>query len=231
MGSKEEMLINFLGRRIFIRPSTPDLNVAYSCFCGEFDALRDWINLNQKGMIIDAGGYIGTAAIVLSEMFPNTIVISIEPAINNYSLLVKNVADIPNIKPMHAALMPEAHSSPVQMFDRDAGEWGYVINYDGRKRATSVLAESVSIRKLMEIHNCEVVLAIKMDIEGSERALLLEASAWLPRTGILFVELHPELCQDIGEIYDLACKGRDSVVTGGEKRMSVLPQVLVQGTE
>ena len=69
-GSKDPLLLTFSGYGIHIRPNTPYLDVAYSCFCGEFDIIGQYAASDQDGLIIDAGGYIGTAAIALSTLFP-----------------------------------------------------------------------------------------------------------------------------------------------------------------
>ena len=52
----------------------------------------------KHGLIIDAGGYLGTAAIAFSEAYPDATVVTIEPSPENFALLVQNTAAYPNIR-------------------------------------------------------------------------------------------------------------------------------------
>lgn len=220
-GSKNEMQMSFLGRLLFFRPGTPDLNVAFSCFNGEFDVLANHIAPDSSGLIIDAGGYIGTAAIALAEMYPNAKVVSIEPSSNNYRILLKNISQHHNIEPMHAALMPECHQGAVIMIDRSAGEWGYTVAQAECDDSISVTSEVISVRDILKASGLTSIMIFKMDIEGTEYELLMEASNWLPETNVLLVELHPILRQNVQNLYETACAGRLQVITSGEKRLSV----------
>ena len=80
---------NINGRKVWIRYGTTDINVASSRFNGEFDILEGLFSKDYSGVIVDAGGYIGTAAIAFSEMYPNATVLTIEPSIDNFNVLKK----------------------------------------------------------------------------------------------------------------------------------------------
>lgn len=62
--------INIHGTDMIICPNTPDLNVAMESLGSEFEPIRAFLPHNFEGVIIDAGGYIGSAAIKLSYMYP-----------------------------------------------------------------------------------------------------------------------------------------------------------------
>lgn len=53
------------GISVTVRTATPDLEVAISCLCGEFDPLFAAIPTLRHHLIIDAGGYIGTGRSLL----------------------------------------------------------------------------------------------------------------------------------------------------------------------
>src|SRR5689334_22116530 len=75
------------GRRLFVRPATPDLGVATTCFEGEFsEAIKAAVPLHHN-LIIDAGADIGTSAIIFAEAFPDATVLAIEPSRENFSVL------------------------------------------------------------------------------------------------------------------------------------------------
>ncbi|MHA7887779.1 FkbM family methyltransferase [Roseicyclus sp.] len=220
-GSKNAIQISFLGRLPFLRPGTPDLNVAFSCFNGEFDVLANHISRDCGGLIIDAGGYIGTAAIALAEMYPNSKIVSIEPSSENYQILLKNVSQYHNIEPVHAALMPECHQGAVRMVDRAAGEWGYTVAQVECDDPIVATSEAISVQGILRNSNFADIMIFKMDIEGMEYELLMDSSSWLPETNALLVELHPILRQEVENLYETACAGRLEVITSGEKRLSV----------
>ena len=47
---------------------------------------------------------MGTAAIVFSEMYPKAKIITIEPSLDNFDILQRNIAKYKNIKAIHGAL-------------------------------------------------------------------------------------------------------------------------------
>lgn len=54
---------------IQVRKGTPDMEVAMSCLTGEFEPVQHLLPRDYNGIILDAGGYIGTAALALSRIF------------------------------------------------------------------------------------------------------------------------------------------------------------------
>lgn len=57
------------GRKIAVRPHSPDLKVARLTLGGEFSMFADVLDRGFAGLIIDAGAYIGTSALAISESF------------------------------------------------------------------------------------------------------------------------------------------------------------------
>ncbi len=215
--------IRFLGKNIWVRPGTPDLNVAHTCLSGEFHLLSTSIDTTQHGIIIDAGGYIGTAAIALADIFPNAHVISLEPSDDNFAILQKNVADHSRITAFHVALVSQNQTGPLRLRDRGRGEWGFTIDSDGSYGSDEVIctASAMTLSQVLEKFSATSALVVKMDIEGAERDILLKSDQWLPRTEVLFIELHPDMHSDILEIYESACSGRSNSRSEGEKFMSI----------
>ena len=87
-----------------IRPNTTDLRVARELVDGAFhEAIRAAKPL-QHGLIIDAGGYIGTAAIAFANAFPDALIVSLEPSRLNFEMLRKNTKHLPNVVALNKAL-------------------------------------------------------------------------------------------------------------------------------
>lgn len=210
-----------LGREVWLRPATHDLGVAHACFSGEFDILAEHLPRDGRGLIVDAGGYVGTAALALSDLFPNATVVTIEPSDENAAVLRRNVAGNPRITALHAALVPSAGDGAAALVDRGQGEWAYRLGTAADGPPVAASAERVTLADLLRRSGFDRIMVLKMDIEGGERALLDEAGDWLPATDALFLELHPDVHPDVVEAYLRACQGRRNLDPGGEKRLSL----------
>ena len=101
---ERRMCVQSKQHNVYIRTSSPDLRVALSCFGGEFDELVSAVPELENPLIVDGGGYIGTAAIMLAAAYPYATVVSVEPSKENYELLEENVAPYENIVPLNKSL-------------------------------------------------------------------------------------------------------------------------------
>jgi len=224
-GDKTPKKMMFLGRCLYLRPKTPDLNVAFECFETEFDCLRGLTNTASNSLIIDAGGYIGTAAIALTELFPQSIVVTIEPSNENFDCLQRNIAEHKRIRGIHGALVATKNSAGIQLIDRKAGEWGFIV--ETRKAGESApgsvpsSGDAVTISDILKITGFRDIFVLKMDIEGGERELLIMHQNWLPKVYALFIELHDDLHPDISDVFSEACAKRVNSSTSGEKFLSI----------
>lgn len=221
---KTTHILKIQGRRIFVRPRTPDLNVAIESLGKEYAKIKGIIPNELAGCIIDAGGYIGTSALALSEIFPRCQIITIEPHGGNFRVLVDNVASNKMITPVNAALVPTEwrERGEVQLADRKAGEWGMQIQPTNGAKKYDKKLETITIDEAINMTGCKRALIVKMDIEGSERDILKSSSQWLDKTDCFFVELHPDIHEDIEAIYTKACSNRREVQALGEKKLSVV---------
>lgn len=80
------------GHGLWVRPFGPDHEVSIDTLGDEFDPLIGILPQDFDGLILDGGGYIGTAAIRLKEIYPKATVVTIEPHTENYSLLERNIS-------------------------------------------------------------------------------------------------------------------------------------------
>jgi len=87
VGQQIRLQVKLCRHKIVIRTGSPDLPVALSCLQGEFDELLNAVPTLRHPFIVDAGGYIGTAAIVFAEAYPDATVVSLEPSAENFALL------------------------------------------------------------------------------------------------------------------------------------------------
>ena len=223
VGQQARLRVKPFRHEIVIRTGSPDIRVALSCFQGEFDELLRAVPKLLHPLIIDAGGYIGTAAIVLAEAYPNTTIVSLEPSRENFALLKRNVAAYKNIVPINKALAPELGKRALK--DRGTGEWGFTIVSEPKDNAASTTREEVecvTLDQLMQEFAVDGIGILKLDIEGGEHALLSRNTNWISRTGAICIELHDRIVPGCSGLYRQATEGRQNLKMEGEKYLSIV---------
>jgi FkbM family methyltransferase len=222
--SKRPVRLTVRSRSLLIRPNTPDLRVAETCFDGEFAAAIRAATPLYHHFIIDAGGYIGTAAIVLAEAFPNARIISLEPSLENYAILYENVGKYRNVTPLAMAVSSREQS--VQLRNRGTGEWGFsIVPSPADCLDAAVIGdgiEATTIPKLVEMFNATGIDILKLDVEGAEYDLLKDSFEWINDPRVIITELHEHIVPGVTEVYRKAAKQRIPVERDGEKEISVL---------
>ncbi|PSL17364.1 FkbM family methyltransferase [Shimia abyssi] len=206
---------------VTVRKGTPDLTVAITSLSGEFTALAHLFPSDYKGVIIDAGGYIGTAAIALSRLYPQAQVVTIEPSAENAEILSANIATFPNIRHVSGALVPQS-SGTISLRNRGTGTWGFSVveNPDDCPDAQVVSeVDAVSLSTLgVDLSDVGIM---KLDIEGGEHALFAHDADALNQIDALIVELHDRIVQGCSEAFFAFSKDRIVIKDAGEKYLSV----------
>lgn len=144
--------------------------------------------------IIDAGANIGLAAVYFANKFPDARIVAIEPEASNLEILRRNVAPYPNITVACAALWHE--DSTIDLVDPGLGNWGFMVQagHDGERYGPVVhTVRSVTVDAVMRQYGIDHVDILKMDIEGSEREVFGDPSAWIDAVDAMIVELHDRM--------------------------------------
>lgn len=209
------------GRSIIVRPGTTDLKVAIESLGEEFTPVAGILAPDTDGLIIDAGGYIGTAAIKLSEMFPRATIVSVEASSANFAILSRNVARYRNIHPVHAALVAEP-SRPSALRDRGTGNWGFTTVAKTADKTDSSVIERVSACTLPELcdsFSAARIAFLKLDIEGAGKSLFDGDPdiSGMELVDALMVELHDRILPGCYESLHRFAQGRAIQQTTGEK--------------
>lgn len=213
------MTIN--GVKIFLRNGTTDLDVAISCLSGEFEVLRYLHDAEFDGAIVDAGGYIGTAAIALSQMFPNATVLTIEPSLENFSILKRNVSNFDNIQPVYGALVAKDDGN-ISLVNRGTGQWGYTaVQNPLDKIDAEVMHETPSVTLSSLSVSPASIGILKLDIEGGEYDLLLNDAETLANIPNIIIELHDRIIHGCSKEFFNFSKDRIIVKDAGEKFLSI----------
>lgn len=212
------------GQRVFVRVGTPDMVVAAASLGGEFEVLEFAFPHDTAGLIIDAGGYIGTAALALRRMFPEATIVSVEPSSSNLELLKKNIEAFPNMHYEHAALVPEGGPGQIELRDRGTGAWGLTVVEQPADRGSQVIERvpTVTIEQICRKYGVDHPIIVKVDIEGAELPLLARPE-WLSKVPVLLIELHDRIAPGCEQAFFNASKGRFVFRDSGEKFVSVGP--------
>lgn len=219
------------GVEIRLRTAGPDLSVARTSLGAEFAPLARFVDREFDGLIVDAGGFIGTAALKLSAMFPRATIVSIEPSEANAALLAENIAGHANIELIQGALVPVS-GSPVELRDRATGAWGFTIVEAPADRADAALlgpVATVSLADIVARHPGRPIGLLKLDIEGGEIPLFDAAPPELAAIPVIFVELHDRIAAGCTEAFHRFSEGRMIETFGGEKFASIAPPTSCAG--
>lgn len=208
-------------RTIRVRKGTPDLRVAISCLHGEFEILRHLKPAEYEGTIVDAGGYIGTSAIALSELFPKAAIVVIEPSDSNLAILQENIRPYPNIRVVHGALVAGGMET-VTLRNRGTGEWGFSVVDSPLDKFDAETVSSVPAITLGSLGvDADKIGILKLDIEGAERDLLLNDSGTLAQIENIFIELHDRIVHGCAKEFFRFSENRVLIKSGGEKYLSI----------
>ena len=195
---------------------TQDMPMLFEIFKREDYRLPIEKSLTETAVVVDLGANIGLASVFFQQnYYPNARFIAVEPSPKNLVVLQKNLMSaIPK-----AEIAPVVISDKAGLVRIDDGEVGFNVHIIKEKNekslgnaqntegplwelkiqksklkgdkddvGTEVLALPMS--KIMEDLHISHIDLLKMDIEGSEKAVLRDAAAWLPKVRALIVELH-----------------------------------------
>lgn len=222
-GQRRPLRVQVGGIPLTLRSGSTDLLVALSSLKhDEFAAGSAECKRLVSGFIVDAGGYIGTAAIALARRFPDATIVTLEPNARNYEILALNVAPFGNIVPLKKALF--SHATNLDVRDRGSGDWGFQTTEstpgsEGDPPVEHV--EGVTVEALLAAFEKPGVDLLKLDIEGSEKAVFDHCASWIGSVGVLVVELHDRITAGCSRSYYAATTGMRDAHSEDEKVIAV----------
>ena len=221
-GSEQPIAARVSGQLVWMRPKLADWRAAYQSLGSELSPVIDNFRPADGAVIIDAGGFIGTATMKLAQAFPRARIVTIEPSADNFALLQRNVSSLGNVHCVNAAL--STGSGRAVLRDRQTGPWGYtIVTGDEVDTEAAPFAEvrTIGLPETLSETGAEEIFLLKMDIEGGEKILFQQSEVWLPKTQILFVELHERIVPGVTDLFNSISEDRCNLYPGGEKILSV----------
>jgi len=143
-------------------------------------------SLGDIRTIIDLGANIGLSSALFLSRWPAARVIAVEPDPGNYALLRRNLS-LYQAQCMQGAVW--SHRTPLTL-SRSFG--------DGREWATAVLEGEGGIRAYTMgelVAAVGIVDFLKINIEGSEKAIFSGDTSWVACVRNISIELHDQDCE------------------------------------
>jgi FkbM family methyltransferase len=139
-------------------------------------------------VILDGGANVGYSSLFFAQLFPQALIIAVEPEADNFRLLTQNTAAYSNIRPIQKALWPRRTNLVIE---NPSGE-PYAFRV--RESATTEVGAipTATIEQLLHEAGVEWLDLLKLDVEGAEKELFEDPARdrWLGRTRALILEPH-----------------------------------------
>jgi FkbM family methyltransferase len=175
-----EIFLKPLARKLILRGGSTDIRCFEKVFLQE--EYRSPFALDEPQLIIDGGANIGMASLYFSAKYSSAKIYAIEPEPENFKLLARNSAGVPNILARRAALWPTQSKLALSNYDRHEN-WTFAVSEgDGD-------VETITIEEIRRQSCTNDIDLLKLDIEGSERELFANAP-WLSYVKQIIIELH-----------------------------------------
>jgi FkbM family methyltransferase len=165
----------------------------------------EWLEreLRDGDALYDVGANVGSYALIAAAVRPGATVVAIEPGPANYAGLCRNVALNGmggTVVPLPVGLAAETHLGSFGLTDDAAGAADHVLDAPGAAGSVPVLAYALD--DLVAAFRLPPPTLLKIDVDGSEDAVLAGASATLdgPHLRSLIVEVAVSKTDPVHEI-------------------------------
>jgi len=151
--------------------------------------------------IIDAGANVGFASLFFARKYPHARIVALEPERENFGLLQRNTRPYPNVVPMRAALWKQ--KATLNVVDPGLGPWAFQAS-DTAATLTGKVVDQVpafTVDDLMQANSAAEVSLLKIDIEGGEKAVFENSSAWMPSVRAIMAELHDHITAGTSSVF------------------------------
>ncbi len=174
----------------------------------------------QNPFIIDAGAHIGMSTIFFKSISPNSEILAIEPNPRSYEVLQRNIEQN-NLKKVETVNKALDSKERVQVLYIDPTEdrWdsSASFNQGGWKGGYNTQQIRVETLTLSSIIKDRVVDLLKLDIEGAEQRVIVEAQQYLKNIRNIIIEFHPTANQNLEKVLKILRKNNFEVSVEGEE--------------
>jgi len=156
----------------------------------EYDFIQ---GLGALRTVVDLGANIGLASAVFLSRWEHALVLAVEPDPSSYGLLCRNLAPYGDrVQCLHGAAWASSGELELSHSFGDGREWATAVH---ERTGGGERVRAFGMGELLERVRGERIDLLKIDIEGSERALFRADTSWLEHVRHLCIELHGEECE------------------------------------
>ena len=157
----------------------------------------------RPARILDGGANIGLADIYWSQLYPGVEIVAIEPDPDNFELLQRNTEHLENVSLIQGGIW----SRKVKLRVEYPSAEKYAIRVVEDENGT---IEAHSIDSIMSDLGWDWIDVVKLDVEGSEVAILSEnIDQWIDKIGTLIIEIHQDIAPKSARVLFQAFAERD----------------------
>ena len=153
-------------------------------------------HLPPPATILDAGANCGIVAVLFANLFPQSVIVSVEPASDNFDALRAQTAPLAKqVRLVNAALWGEHGELSVVKGSRTGREWDNQVKA-GAKADPGAKDDVVglTVAELLRDNKLKRFDFVKLDIEGSEKQVFEAADlSWLDAASYVAVEVHEDM--------------------------------------
>lgn len=211
----------------FVFEDTRDIKALIDEIFGDnYEILKQGVVFSPGDVILDAGANEGVFSIMMSKLFPEARIISIEPVTRTFNTLIKNIShnNCKNITAYEVALGKPGDSTKTLIVSKDfsGGSTAHcTFNPDHHIKAE---AKVISLDEAFALCKAERLRLLKMDIEGAEYDALYSFNS-LDKVDYLVMEVH------INTKLEFDCRRPDGLINWVGKRTKLINATLCKMAE
>lgn len=172
------MYISISGKKMHV----PDcLSVVWQYYEIYFKRYYSFSTSNISPRIIDIGSNVGLSIAFFTQEYPTAHITAYEADPTIFSYLKENATYFPKAELINKAIW--THNNGIELYSNGADSASIIV---GQGKAISV--PSISFKQILENEN--QIDMLKMDIEGAENNVFIEAKDHIHKIKTLFLEYH-----------------------------------------
>lgn len=174
--------------------------------------------------ILDAGANAGFSASLFKLLWPQAIVVCVEPDASNFEALQRNTAAFSGVHAINAGLW--SHRGRIGLTGSH-GEWGKIFKEKRWYESGGMPAYGVG--DLAKMFNISAFDFVKIDIEGAEGQVFSPDAdvSWIDAAKVISLEVHDYFAgyfglQDVSSYIDNAMTGRPFTIVSDNEHVLFL---------
>lgn len=194
--------LRWRGKKTFVEQLTPTTQLKMRVNTYDRQAVHEvwrlkayedeYFTIRASDVVIDIGAHIGAFSIWAARQAVYGTVYAFEPNNENYGLLEENKAlnDLTNLQTFKLAVSNV--TGEADLFNSDYHNMTHSFFKDGAQNKTSI--RTISLAEILQANDIERVNYLKIDAEGAEYLIVLDASSnVLRKIDKIFIEYHDNL--------------------------------------